>query len=1207
MKQGGQAKTVNKKLKSIAIFLLALILIFFNLLPDLLSQLGVHSFESELRIKNAFAAQEIRKPTSHIDNAGTVNPANAYDTTTGGDTTTYSSTINNSTQNPAIVFNTWQTTGNTYTVLMLYVRRSSSGFTNNSWGIQYSVNGGGSWADLDALTPARNIAAGNVSVSLSPGQNLSQVQVKLILSKSKNGSPGAEVRIYDIWTDGSYTPDIIPPTPDPMTFASPPANDSSSQISMTSTAGTDSTLPISYLFSNDNSGCGLNAGTGGTTGTWQASALYNNSGLAANKCYGYKVAAQDAVLPIPNTGSASAIISVYTSANTPGTPTLTGAAISTLNLANAENGNPAINPTTFFAVQMVTTNPNDAAWLNQWLDASGNHSATAVWLTDAQLDASVLKGLQPNTTYGVKVKARNQDNDETPLSIEGQGTTLALPGPNTISYVNTETALSYANCATSGCGGRLNQTITISGSGFGSLVANRDVCTAGSTNGCVKIGNYTVPAASISIWNDTQITLTIPLNISVFGGAGTSCGAAGAGICITQNGISDSGGALEFWVFPSISSVSPAAAGEGREGDNITIAGTRFDTGAATGTVVFQNCAAGDVPAAIGSWGDTSISVTVPSGIADNDDYCDIKITRAVGTGSKIASSSNFTVLPNYTVIVPSGFPGNHAREYNIGDTDGLVMLSGSHLGNSGSAAILGSAASLHAAVEGPCTSGGYSPTAVCLEVPSAISDSLYSGNIILTRADAKAYTFSTFYILPRITSLNPISGSGGDAVTLAGNHFCQTGLCPAAFDSSNYLRFNNNATSTVFYAWTHSSASGTVPNDAITGNVNLVSNAIYSSNSRNFTVLSLVPDSPTSLRQFNNPSLTSEILVGGISSSTPLYLTMIMQVGIAGGMLYPQIEYQPIGSSFVCSAGACTSATEGTGAAGPGPVDCSQAANACAIAISPAENVYHWQARIRHNKGGTNYYSPWASFPITAPNSEGATDFQIHINGPTITFPGIDTCADAVTSLFSNSATISWALNENATGQVEYATSSDLSTATSFPQIPQASAGAHTITLPNIDSGTTYYFRVKSVDVAGNTTVRPAPLPFCSFTTLSVTNPGKTTMFYINGATGAINSSTSSSFFVYIPETVYDIKSAFVELTGLTAPVGTNNIEVSVNGQATSTYAIAAGESSFRILYPVAAVNLNLYPALNIFAISPSLSTDIVSAQIYVTYSYKP
>src|SRR3990172_2402731 len=101
--------------------------------------------------------------------------------------------------------------------------------------------------------------------------------------------------------------------------------------------------------------------------------------------------------------------------------------------------------------------------------------------------------------------------------------TINAAGSDATSYTNTETALDFANCGTTGCGGRIGQQITIAGTNFGTP-ANKDVCTSGATNGCVRIANYTVPAANISSWIATQIVFTIPSDITVYGGSGTTCG-----------------------------------------------------------------------------------------------------------------------------------------------------------------------------------------------------------------------------------------------------------------------------------------------------------------------------------------------------------------------------------------------------------------------------------------------------------------------------------------------------------------------------------------------------------------------------------------------------------------------------------------------------------------------------------------------------------
>jgi hypothetical protein len=315
--------------------------------------------------------------------------------------------------------------------------------TATTYDVRYStaIINEGNWASATQATgePTPSVAGTNQSMTVS-GLTAGTTYYFAIKTSDEIPNTSAISNVVSLAT--TATPDTSPPTPNPMTFAPAPANDSASQISMTSTTGSDATTPVNYLFTNDNSSCGANTGTGGTSSSWQSSTSYSDSGLQANKCYGYTVTARDSVSPTPNTGSASSISSTYTSANTPGTPTLTGATVTTLNLGNVENSNPAANPMTNFSAQVLTTTPSDAAWLNKWVNASGDPSATAVWLSDAQLDALVIRGLQSSTLYGVKVKARNQDADETASSAEGYGTTSTAP--------DTTAPAAVSNLATSG-------------------------------------------------------------------------------------------------------------------------------------------------------------------------------------------------------------------------------------------------------------------------------------------------------------------------------------------------------------------------------------------------------------------------------------------------------------------------------------------------------------------------------------------------------------------------------------------------------------------------------------------------------------------------------------------------------------------------------------------------------------------------------------
>lgn len=248
----------------------------------------------------------------------------------------------------------------------------------------------------------------------------------------KGGSSAG--RVGGDGTDGqcivTYTDTWAPSTSQTLylptwSFATNPFNTSATGIGMTATTGYDYTGPIKYLFTLDNTGCSIGySGAGGTTSSWQTSISYNDTGLDPNKCYGYKVTASDSV-GTTHVGTASGVITTYTSANTPGTPILSNPTLTTLNLTNDANGNPASNPTTNFAVQVVTTSPSDSTWLSKWVNASGDPGASEVWMNDAALDALVIRGLKPGTLYGVKVKAKNQDNDETLLGPEGQNSTTA--------------------------------------------------------------------------------------------------------------------------------------------------------------------------------------------------------------------------------------------------------------------------------------------------------------------------------------------------------------------------------------------------------------------------------------------------------------------------------------------------------------------------------------------------------------------------------------------------------------------------------------------------------------------------------------------------------------------------------------------------------------------------------------------------------------
>lgn len=651
--------------------------------------------------------------------------------------------------------------------------------------------------------------------------------------------------------------------------------------------------------------------------------------------------------------------------------------------------------------------------------------------------------------------------------------------------------------------------------------------------------------------------------------------------------------------------------------------------GAST-NLIDDNAGASNVTA----WSNTSITITTDSAVAGDTDtdwganFGGAAALKVTAGSQAVPTNLNFYVFPQVTSITqPGGFPADSAREYNAADTDGVITLNGTRFGTGttgGSVTIVSNAATPVA--DADCDAAdGWANTCIKLQVPAAISNSVYTGNVAMTQgtgSNNKTHTYTTtgFRVLPRITGFTPGSGTYGDAVTVDGDHFCQNGgACPGAFSAANKVTFTSGVDATVFTSWTDTAMATQVPNSAATGNVVLTSNTTYTSNGKSFTVLSPVPSDPTSLNQYKNSGLTQAIATGDSASSTPIYLTMTMVTGVSGGTLYPQIEYKAIGTAFACSGGgACGSATTGTGVAGPGPVDCAQTGNGCSISISPADDVYHWQARVKHTKSAVDYYSNWVSFPTPTPNLESETDFKIDTTGPAITnilsgTPG------------SNTATITWDTSgETSTSQVQYNTTgtfvTNCATNNDCTTLNASLVFSHSVPLSNLNSGTTYYYRVRSKDAAGNETISGNN----TFATASVSQPAKTIQTII---VSKITAATTTYFTLVVPETSPAVKSAYVEVFGLVSG-GTNPVTIQVNGIASKDYAMNATNPIFvRLLYKVADQDTSVTESLlnfndaapctnhaggalcNKLIITPGsgMSLNIFSARFVMTYGYTP
>jgi len=221
------------------------------------------------------------------------------------------------------------------------------------------------------------------------------------------------------------------PTPDPMTWAIEPAASVIGEISMTGSTCNDDTPPIDYYFYEAAGTCGADHGTGGSdSGAQESDTTFTDDTLQPNKCYSYTCKACDSDVPTCNTVSASS--ELYTLCNVPIATTFENEADNTAEiLVFGANSNPAANPTTTFALQMVATSPADADWQDKWVQADGTAGASAAWMTEAAINALTLSGLNTTTLYGLKSKAKNADGIETALGAEGQFTTTGTPPPIT--------------------------------------------------------------------------------------------------------------------------------------------------------------------------------------------------------------------------------------------------------------------------------------------------------------------------------------------------------------------------------------------------------------------------------------------------------------------------------------------------------------------------------------------------------------------------------------------------------------------------------------------------------------------------------------------------------------------------------------------------------------------------------------------------------
>jgi hypothetical protein len=665
-----------------------------------------------------------------------------------------------------------------------------------------------------------------------------------------------------------------------------------------------------------------------------------------------------------------------------------------------------------------------------------------------------------------------------------------------------------------------------------------------------------------------------------------------------------------------------------------------FGFGSSPSTISISGTSSNNIsPINIKSWSNTQVIFSLDSSIALNNDS-DFGLNYGgpdalfIAVSGQTSNTLDFYLFPQITGIVsPSSLSPDGAKEYSALDTDGIITILGTRLGSTASSSlltILGCSQTTCVSPPNSVYTSAWSNTSITARVPTIISDNLYSGNIKIVRnfplgATPSTSTYAnTFYIRPRVLSILPITGDQDSSITITGNHLCQPlGVCPTGsvgvdsnintspqFSTLNRITLAGEV-STYFNSWTDTSIQTQVPTLANSGDTYAETTAGgYNAGSLPFTVtFSASANSPTSLVQYAGASSTIVIPTGGSATSTSIRFGGVISVGVTGTSTSRlAIEVLPVGSPFVCGAGACASEYYGAWVPNIASIDCRIISNNCSVNVSLGNNAYHARARTELFAKGVTYYSSWVSYPTPIPNLETEADFWID-NG----IPSISNLSNGTPG--TNSASISWDTNEKADTLVQInktgiftdsCISADGCTGLSLSLVL-----TRTVTIKNLSTNTNYFYRVRSRDSAGNT----AWSSIQTFKTLAISKPSKTLYFHViskGGILGA-NASSSQNFTIKIPEANPEFESIFIDLRGMYSTSGIEpkaGISISVNGETPVVYQLPGGSnivSPWRIYHKL--LSLNISPIINTITVTSLEDTQLsgISGNVISSYIYTP
>jgi hypothetical protein len=305
-------------------------------------------------------------------------------------------------------------------------------------------------------------------------------------------------------------------------------------------------------------------------------------------------------------------------------------------------------------------------------------------------------------------------------------------------------------------------TVTISGTMFGATQR------AGWVEFPANPG--TIRVAAGLVWSNTTIRVKVPT------------GAASGDVKVINNDLYKNAVGFPFTVLgPTIASLTPAKAPIGA---TVTIAGTGFRTVA--GTVEFAQQGGGTVGAAIQSWSNSSVKVTVPAGAATGD----LVLTVFDNPDGQASKPFILATQPIVTSITPAtGAPGVP------------VIIAGSNFGTvAGTVAFAGPA---------DATVTSWTNTSLKLTVPAGA----VTGDVTVTRSDGIPGPPKTFTVPdPKIVGLTPLKAAPGATVIITGSAF------GTARGGITFAKIGGGTTDGPVTSWTNTIVKVSVPADAETG-----------------------------------------------------------------------------------------------------------------------------------------------------------------------------------------------------------------------------------------------------------------------------------------------------------------------------------------------------------------------------------------------------